>query len=212
MAGFSGALFAGQNIDPKWSLCANHAAFDFHEELVPDETPPGTTVLSADEAQTIRENVIKLSGNVRITHDQQLLKSSSAIYDKSTDIVDAKDNIHYQQEGLSVQGSTGTMELGAQTGILHDTDFQLYDWHARGSARTTSFEGNNITILRKVSYTTCDYGHNDWLMKSSKVKLNHSTGVGSATNVVLSFMHVPFFYLPYISFPINLLDDIYFRC
>ena len=203
IAGISGPLHAAQEIDPKWSLCATHAAFDFHEELVPDETTPGTTMLSADEIQTIRKDVIKLNGNVRIRHDQQLLKASSAIYDKSTDIVDAKDNIHYQQKGLSIQGTTGTMELGTQTGILHDTDFQLYEWHGRGSARNTSFEGNDATVLHKVTYTTCDYGDNDWLMRASKVKLNHVTGIGSATNVVLSFMHIPFLYLPYISFPIT---------
>ena len=205
MLGISTPLFAAPQVDNKWSLCSAHAAFDFHEEITPDPSRAGATILTADEAQTIRENVINLRGNVRITHDQQLLKSDSAIYDKTTDIVDAKNNIHYQQEGLSVQGSTGTMELGSQTGILHDTDFQLYDWHGRGSARNTSFEGPDLTVLRKVSYTTCDYGDNDWLMRASKVKLNHSTGIGSATNVVLSFKHVPFLYLPYISFPIN--DD-----
>jgi len=198
-------LYAAQQDDPKWSLCSTHAAFDFHEEPESDETKPGATVLTADEVKTIRENVIKLEGSVRVTHDQQLLKAETAVYDKTTDVVEAENNIHYQQKGLSVQGSTGNMELGAQTGIIHDTDFQLYDWHGRGSARNTTFEGPDLTILRKVRYTTCDYGDNDWIMKSNMVKLNHAKGTGSATNVVLSFKHVPFLYLPYISFPIN--DD-----
>jgi len=203
LSGISTSLYAAQEIDPKWSLCTTHAAFDFHEEIETDESQAGATVLTADEAQTIRENVIKLEGNVRVTHDQQLLKADTAVYDKTTDIIKAENNIHYQREGLSAQGSTGNMELDSQTGVLHDTEFQLYDWHGRGSARKTSFEGSNITVLRKVRYTTCDYGNNDWLMRSSKVKLNHAKGIGSATNVVLSFKHVPFMYFPYISFPIN---------
>jgi len=201
----SATLQAAEEDDSKWSLCSTHRASGFHEDIEPGDTPPGTTVLTADEARSIRENVINLDGNVRIRHDLQLLKAESAIYDKTTDIVDARSNIHYQQEGLSVQGTTGSMELGKQTGILHDTDFQLYDWHGRGSARDATFQGPNITVLRKVHYTTCDYGDNDWLMRASKIKLNQSKGTGSATNVVLSFKHVPFLYLPYISFPIN--DD-----
>ena len=201
--GISAPLHAGTETDPKWSLCTTHPSLDFREEVEENNAIPGAAVLTADGIEAIKENVIHLEGNVRVTYDKQLLKADSAIYDKTTDIVDAKDNIHYQTKGLSIQGNTAKMEPGANTAIIRDTEFQLHDWHARGSARNISIESQDITTLRKVRYTTCDYGNNDWLMKSSYVKLNHATGIGSASNVVLTFMHVPFLYLPYINFPIN---------
>ena len=46
-------------------------------------------------------------------------------------------------------------------------------------------------------------GNSDWLLRASRVDLDHAEGFGSASHVRLSFMHIPFFYFPYMSFPIS---------
>ncbi len=144
-----------------------------------------------------------MEGGVEIVRANQLLRSESARYYKSEERLDAENGLFFTTPDATFSGESGSINLGNSSGNIDNASFQMRSKHARGDAERIIFESEDVTVLEGTTYTTCDPGREDWLLRSSKVKLDRESGVGSAQHAVLSFMHVPFFYLPYISFPID---------
>jgi LPS-assembly protein len=161
------------------------------------------TSISAAEAQRIGQNTYLFKGQVQLHDKEQSLLTDEARYDEGMHELVASGNIHYRKGALELHGNNAHINLESHKGQIDDVDFRLTDRHTRGRARQAELQGSKQTTLHKVTYTSCNPGNSDWLLHASSVELNQDTGVGSAYNTVLSFMHVPFFYLPYISFPIN---------
>jgi LPS-assembly protein len=163
----------------------------------------GVTLLSADEAEMTGRNLVTLHGGAEALRGEQSLRADTAIYNKDTADVHAEGNVQYTRPGLVAEGDRGQMNLDAEKGRLDNARFRLYQRHARGSADSAAFLDRNVTVLRNALYTTCDPGNDDWLLRAGRVRLDQASGTGTATNVSLSFMGVPFLYSPWLSFPID---------
>ncbi|MBL1261795.1 MAG: LPS-assembly protein LptD [Thiotrichaceae bacterium] len=182
----------------EWQLCRHHLpAFQG------DATLGEKTLISADYGLATGRNLYEMSGKVAFVQAKQSLYARRAVYDKGLERLDAYDNVSITTADALFQGDSSRMWLANSTGTINHAQFQLRANHARGDAEQIIFESEDVTVLKKATYTTCDPTRRDWLMTSSKIRLDRSTGMGSAHHAVLSFMHVPFFYLPYISFPID---------
>jgi LPS-assembly protein len=140
---------------------------------------------------------------VQLYDANQALLADEANYNQKTGDFEASGNISYKKNTMELYGRRASINLNSSTGEILGVDFRLNDRHTRGEARRAELQGKDLTMLKKVTYTSCNPGQNDWLLNASTVNLDRESGTGDAYNVVLSFMHVPFFYLPYISFPIN---------
>lgn len=195
-----GAFAQGTDNGREWALCHTH-----YESAVPPAPAarPGSTVLNADEIRSASKDVLTLSGDVQADRDGQRLQADHAVYDKVSERLEATGNIVYRTRGLTITGETAEMQLDAHSGRLDRARYRLPQRHASGGAATVSVHNRDLTVLERVTYTTCDPDDRDWLLSSSRVELDHAEGVGSASNVVLSFQHIPFFYSPYLSFPID---------
>ncbi|MFQ5468704.1 MAG: LPS-assembly protein LptD [Gammaproteobacteria bacterium] len=183
----------------EWGLC-DHYQSRFGEDILnPDEQ----TVLKADIGSASASEIYTLEGNIQIMRNNQLIGADKAVYKKSTDKADATGNVEFQTKGMQVNGESASIQLGTNRGHLNQPEYTIHDRHARGYAQTAFFNGPDLTILEQASYTTCDVGDSSWFLRSSQLTLDHKNGIGSAKHVRVSFKEVPFFYLPYISFPIS---------
>ena len=182
-----------------WQHCPAWSAFP----QLPQANESDKTNISADEATKINDSTYQFKGKVQLHDSKQTLLADEAKYNQRTGDFWATGNISYQQNAMELYGNEAQINLNSSTGNILGVEFRLNDRHTRGEARDAELQGKSLTTLKKVKYTSCNPGQNDWLLNASTVKLNRESGVGDAYNVVLSFMHVPFFYLPYISFPIN---------
>ena len=185
-----------------WELC--------HHERTQDTNATQTQgnesdeiVLNADEGHALAKDIMALSGNVRMDRRNQHLQADAAVYHESSRLLEARGNVKLVQDDISILGDTATLNLEQHSGAVDNTTFLLQSRHARGTAVHATIIDRDHTSLEKVSYTTCDPGDEDWTLKSRHVELDHSQGTGTATHVVLSFQHIPFFYVPYMSFPID---------
>lgn len=188
--------------DDQWALCRTHAETGMPSDA-PDVQDDVATVISADEAETLDRNTLILHGDIRARQAGQYLRADSATYDRISDRLNAEGNIRYFRQDLAISGDNAEVSLGKDTGVINETSYQLFSRHARGTAESATVESKNVTMLRGVTYTTCDIGDDSWLLRSSTLRLNQESGVGTARNIRLSFKHVPFFYFPYLSFPID---------
>ncbi|MDH5369985.1 MAG: LPS assembly protein LptD, partial [Gammaproteobacteria bacterium] len=64
-------------------------------------------------------------------------------------------------------------------------------------------KNSTTSELSDATYTTCDPGDPDWLLSASSITLNNESHQGHARHVVIRFKDVPFFYFPYLRFPIG---------
>lgn len=182
-----------------WQHCPASTAFP----EIPQTGASGKTNISADEATKISDSIYQFSGKVQLRDSEQTLLANEAKYNQRTGELWASGNISYKKDAMELYGNEASINLNSNTGTVQGVDFRLTDRHTRGEAKNAELQGKNLTTLKSVTYTSCNPGQEDWLLHASTVKLNRQDGVGDAYNVYLSFMHVPFFYFPYISFPIN---------
>lgn len=196
----TGAHAAGAVEPDLFALCRPEHAI---APSLPTVDEPGATLLSSREALAEGNGAVTLSGEVQALRDGQALHADRARYEQDTGRLDAEGNVSYLREGLAVDGERGTFSLDADSGTLAGARFRLFARHARGEAENARMVDSNVTVLETARYTTCDPGDEDWLLRASRVRLDRSTGIGTARNARLSFMGVPFLYTPWISFPID---------
>lgn len=165
--------------------------------------PPGSTILRADRAETSGPDILTMRGGFEAIREGRGLSADGARYDRSEARVEATGNVRFTQENLLIEGDRGEFYLERDSGEVSQARLRLYDRHARGEARHADILDRHVTVLRDARYTTCDPGEEDWVLRSSRVRLDRESGTGTARNVALTFKGVPVIYSPWLSFPID---------
>ncbi len=164
----------------------------------------GETQIAADSADVSRENKqATFAGNVVVTKNDQLLEADRITYNNQNDTMKIDGSIYYQSPGLLVSGDSARMDMGNSTGRINNAQYRLPNRHARGSASQVDIEGRDKSSYKNIKYTTCRPGNEDWVLEADKLEIDKSTGVGVAHDTVFRFKGIPFFYLPYASFPVD---------
>lgn len=171
------------------------------DDPVPDGDPRLT--LTADHAELLRSGLSELRGAVRVSQGDKVLMADSLSYDEIQQRVRVNAESVFRSKSLLVRSQSADVYLGRETGVFEGAEFTLADQAARGTADRLAVEGESRASLEGVSYTTCAPGHEDWVLKAGRVKLDREEGLGSARNARLHFMQVPILYLPYFQFPID---------
>ncbi len=145
----------------------------------------------------------RLTGKVKGGRANQQLSADSLNYDKKSDLAHATGSVRYEHGDRILTGDSANIDLGKGSGSITPARFWLTDKHIRGQADSVQFEGVSETRLHGVTFTTCDEGSDDWLLKASSLHLNTENNEGIARHARIKFMGVPIFYFPYLSFPLE---------
>lgn len=187
----------------EWGQCHVWPApvFDYPGE---DRGGLSPSILGADSSESSDgNNLIKLFGNITVQRPHEQLFADEALYDRALRTLEASGNIRYETPDLTTQADRARIDLESGRGAFENSRYIVPSRHARGGSRAIRIEGDGVTVLEDASYTTCDPGNEEWLLRASSVNLDQRNGMGSAWNARLSFQGVPFFYIPYIRFPIT---------
>ena len=199
-------ILLGAAIDPaiaeQWDLCQvwPRPSFDYPRPERGDDAP---IVVSADSAEDLNNEVMKLFGDVLVQQPDEQMHADEAFYYHSTNSFDAFGNVRYDTPEFSSIGSEAHIQADTSQGQFDMAEFFIYARHARGSSKKIMLEGKDYTVLKTTSYTTCDKDAEDWSIRASTVELNHATGMGNAYNARLNIGPVPVFYIPFMRFPIT---------
>jgi len=186
-----------------WALCppVNRTA---KVDASPADRINSEINLSADNANLIKDGISTFRGNVEITRADQRLLADSVDYNRTKELVSAKGNVSLEDNSITIRGDKLRLNLKDDKSKVSNSNFDLYDKHGRGEAETLRRDGvKNTTKLKNATYTTCPAGNSDWQLNADKIKLEHDEGFGTATNVSVNFMGIPFFYSPILTFPID---------
>ncbi len=159
--------------------------------------------LTADRVTATDQGDFALDGDVVVQRAGQTLRSESATYQANTSKVFAKGQVDFQEGAFSLTSRDAIFSLDQKQGEFGDAEFFMTDINGRGRAETILIDSPELIRLKKARYTSCRPGNDDWYLSSPEIKLDKKSAIGSARRVVLTFKQIPFFYFPYISFPID---------
>ena len=161
------------------------------------------THLQSDKAELSEENISRFSGNVVIQQQDKRIETDEAEYTKQTEQIEAKGNVRFITPDIQVKSEAASFNLKSDKAVLTKAEYQSLTSRARGNAEKIEVKNSNVTELSHATYTTCDPNNSDWLLSASNLTLNNETHQGHASHVVLRFKDVPFFYFPYLRFPLT---------
>jgi len=188
----------------QWELCGPpYPGAQSGGRAPPQDNSQFPIQITADKAEVSKDKLSTFTGNVLILQGSQELDADTVVYDRQTERVEATGNVRYEKEGIMVEGERATLYTKTDTGEFHNTNYRVADRHARGEAEVLIKEGPTVSRLKNATYTTCNPGDNDWYAKATRIKLDHAEGVGTAQHVTVRFKHVPIFYSPYMTFPLD---------
>jgi len=188
--------------DERWRFCPPLQAPPLPAE-VDSRLPQGTTMVTADEAIGESESRTLLRGNVVVQRDGSVLQGQSAEYDKVRDRLFLQGGVVYRSGTAVIEGDSAQMQLDTESGEIRNARFTFPTVHGLGSADSLRIDDSLHAALEGVRYTTCPPGHEDWSLRAGKLSLDRESNTGEAYNAVLTFMHVPFLYSPYLNFPLE---------
>lgn len=163
---------------------------------------PGETRIRADQSGGTQSRFV-LTGNVDIVRPGERLQADRVTYDRDANRADAEGHVVLQQPGFEVRAVSGYTQIEGEQGEFEQAHYELPERNARGDAAQVEKLSDTEARLQQASYTTCPNLRRDWELRADRVKLDKTSGTGTARDVTVRFMDVPFFYTPWISFPID---------
>lgn len=170
------------------------------EKLARDKAPID---IQSDYFELIDNEVTNFTGSAEMIKADQKLWGDYITRNLKTNAVNVHGNVTYHDKGLVISSDSGFLDGQADRAVFRNSQFILPAIPGRGTSRLTHVDSNTLSRYENFSYTTCPAGNQDWLLHASKVKINKDTGIGSAQHTWFEFMDVPFFYTPYMDFPVD---------
>jgi len=162
------------------------------------------TYINADAAEISRNDEVGVfTGNVDVIRGDRLLSADEVHYDNKSDVVDATGNVYYQDPTLRIEGAKARFNLGEDQGHVESAEYRLPAAMARGTASQAERVNKDQAHFENIEYTTCRPGDNSWVLQAKTLDTDQVSGRGKAKHVRIALGGVPFFYTPYMSFPID---------
>jgi LPS-assembly protein len=185
--------------DENWGLC-RIPSFEFVDALYLDQS---ATEIQADQMSQDNSNLIKFNGQVELVRAGQRIRADELIIDSLTEQLQASGQVVFEDASFRLQAEALTLNQETQSARFESTEFELPGQHARGSADEIIKINASRSRFQNILYTSCDPGDRDWHLKASEFNIDQDSGRGTAKNATIYFQEIPFFYLPYIMFPID---------
>lgn len=166
------------------------------------------TLLSADDL-TVRPDLDAVaSGNVEFRRAGTVIKADNLRYDSATDTALASGKVFVGRDGVRYSGTVLQLQVQRFEGFFLQPEFEFDRVGAGGRAERIDFLDSERSRAYNAIYTSCPReggGEPDWLLRTSRVKLDFEANEGIAEGAVLQFLGVPILGLPVLSFPLT--DD-----
>ncbi len=172
--------------------------------IIPDipELEQDKTDLQADEADISQEDVSVFRGKVVIRRGKARLEADHANYDYLSETLDATGSIRFTGNGMRITGTDVHADMKNNTASFNNALFYSNE-RANGTAQSIHLLDRYRLELYEATYTSCDPLDPDWQLSADKIHLDRESQQGTAEHMVLRFQNVPFFYFPYVRFPIS---------
>jgi LPS-assembly protein len=172
------------------------------------------TVVSSGPSVYSINNASTLEGDVRLTQPGRQVTAEKVILTPNpttgkVDQVDLQGDVHFQEAGKLIVGKTSHINLADKSVVVNDGAYHIArpatsgPVDAWGTLERAERDALGVIKLHRATYTTCTPTDPSWYVKAKDIQLNKETGRGTAKNAWLYAGKFPFFYTPYLNFPID---------
>ena len=185
--------------DENWALC--HAPSFVYVEN--HDSSQSATEIQAARMSRDDNDLVRFSGQVELARAGQKIRADELIIDNLAEQLQANGQVIFEDANFRLRSETLRLNQKTQSVRFNSAEFELPGQHARGSAGEIIKIDDSRSRFQDILYTSCDQDDRDWHLKASELNIDQDSGRGSAKNATLYFHNIPFFYLPYIMFPID---------
>lgn len=157
----------------------------------------------ADRIEGDTDSQVTLTGNAQLRRSDVVLKGSRIHYDKTAETLEAEGDVRLLRGGNLVTGPRLKFNLGNDTGVIDDAQFQVAATGGTGKAQEAEFLSRTQVRLMDATYSGCPCPTPDWWIKARQVDLDFDENEGLAYSGVLYFKGVPILGAPVFSFPVT---------
>ena len=158
------------------------------------------SIIYSDFLSTDKNNNIIAKGNVRILHDEEILKTDNLFIDEKNNKIILENEFTYKDKsGNYYYGSEGEFSKDFHSGIIHDFSFIGSD-----KLRLKGVKGikkGNIDIIEKAVITPCKtiklFNCPLWQIKAQKIVHDKNEYMIYQKNSRMEILEFPVFYTPY---------------
>ena len=190
-----------------FAICKPNGMLEFYDPFLSKDSSLRATALTdvhTDHVESTDQTLYHLNGHVKITRADQELHADVADYNKDTTDYDARGSVHYQEASHLVSADHITGNTDNSTGLATgNVRYQILDSHGNGTAARAEMLDADRNRYSMATYSTCDIGGHTWELRAKEIDTDDTTGRGVARGATMSMYGVPFFYFPWMSFPLN---------
>ncbi|MEM7304095.1 MAG: LPS assembly protein LptD, partial [Pseudomonadota bacterium] len=172
--------------DSQWRQCSKRAA-----PAVDGDNPASVDQVVDD---TARAHLFSIDQNMHADRVQYFDRGSKAV---------ATGNVLLRDSEFDMTAEQVEYNSDTETAVADKVRYWYHPSHGSGTAKKAEKVSEQVVKMEEATYSTCDFSDRDWEVKAGKVTLDREEGVGYARNVTAKFKDIPFFYSPWMSFPIN---------
>ncbi|MES2533230.1 MAG: LPS-assembly protein LptD, partial [Pseudomonadota bacterium] len=149
-----------------------------------------------------------VEGNASLRRGETVIHADRLEYYQPDDLAKATGNVRVNQAGNIYEGPELQLKVETFEGFFNKVRYSFLATGGQGEAERIDFVDNNVSVARRVTYTTCrreDFPGwmPAWLLTAATMTTDTEENVGVATDARLSFMGVSTPALPSLSFPLG---------
>jgi LPS-assembly protein len=189
----------------KYVGCKRNDLLDFYTPGLPgagDRAQAPTDVVARKVSQADATHD-RLEGDVELRKLDALLKADVVTYERETTDYTATGNVRFQDHAtlLSADSAHGTGTPNST--YLDNVRYQLLDQRGNGVAAKANQTDPDHSQAFDATYSTCDPTDRKWEIRARELDMDHVEEKGRAHDATLVYDGVPFFWFPYLSFPLD---------
>ncbi len=190
--------------DP-FARCKRNDLFDF---FVPGLPPAGDrskaqTIADANRVTWLDNSHARLEDNPQIQRLDALLRADVITYDSNTTDYTADGHVRYQDAGMLMSSDHARGKTTPQSTWLDHVRYQMLDKRGNGVAATVNQTDPDHAAMTLGTFSTCDPSERQWELRANDLEIDQIKNVGRGHGVTVAYEGVPFFWFPYLSWPLS---------
>ena len=189
----------------QFALCKRNALLDFYTPGLPT-TGNRTTIASDVSAKKVSSSDSAhylLEGDVQMQRLDQLLRADTLTYDTDTTAYTAQGHVRMQDRSMLASADSAHGTDTPRTTQLSNIRYQMLAERGNGTAASADMSDADHGKLLDGTYTTCDPDDVRWHLHANELDMDKAANKGYAHGATLYYAQVPFFWFPYLSFPLS---------
>ncbi|PCJ17640.1 MAG: hypothetical protein COB04_08465 [Gammaproteobacteria bacterium] len=167
------------------------------------ETNKHLVTAEADRADHQPGDSSTLTGSVHVQQGTRSFRSDTIHFDHRLNHASMPGKTEFREPGLLILGEDALIDLEKDRVEIKNAQYVLHQNHIHGSAEKLQ-KNQDITLIDNGVYTSCPPAKRPiWQLRSQQMRLNQSSGWGSAKHVRVEIYQVPLLYIPYFKFPLD---------